>query len=175
MGCGKLGLAEAIVVEPQPHDVQFIGYQPLTLDEGVAAWVAAWPRLTTIDGTKVLVGSGVRVADRAGLQKAIAGTPQGWTRARLVELGMPSEPPPATLPPILSGFAEIWHGLSLNDETPLEELMQAATRFNGPRLLAREVLARRSDLAARSAQWRASREDDLREWGRFLAKEFSLS
>jgi hypothetical protein len=174
MKCGALGLAEAIVEEPQPYDVQFIGYEPIALSVAVAAWVGAWPRLTSIDGERVLVGSNLRVADRAGLQATIGAQQRGWNRARLIELGVPEAPPPQDLPPVLSGFAEIWHGLSLNDATPIEELLEAATRFNGPNRLAREVLSRRGDLAALSAQWRASREDELRSWGRYLAKEFQL-
>ena len=174
MKCGALGLSEAIVEEPQPYDVQFIGYEPVVLSGAVAAWVGAWPRLTSLDGERVLVGSNVKVVDRAGLQAMIDAQERGWNRARLMELGVPEGPPPADLPLALRGFAEIWNGLSLNDETPLEELLEAAMRFNGPNRLAREVLSRRNDLAALSAQWRASREDQLRSWGRYLAKEFRL-
>ncbi len=174
MKCGALGLSEAIVEEPQPYDVQFIGYEPVVLSGAVAAWVGAWPRLTSVDGERVLVGREVRVLDRAGLQAMIGMQERGWNRERLMALSVPESAPPAELPSVLSGFAEIWRGLSLTDATPIEELMRAATRINGPNRLAREVLSRREDLVTLSAQWRASREDELRSWGRYLAKEFRL-
>lgn len=173
MKCGAVGLAEAIVEEPEPHDIQFIGYDPASLSAGVAEWVGAWPRLTSIDGERVLVGASERVMDRAGLQAMIGVQERGWNRGRLIELGVPEGVPPADLPLALRGFAEVWRGLSLNDETPLEELMCEAMRVGGANGLAREVLSRRDDLAALSAQWRTSREDGLRVWGRYLAKEFS--
>ncbi len=173
MKCGAVGLAEAIVEEPEPHDIQFIGYQPVSLSAGVAGWVGAWPRLTSIDGERVLVGARARVMDRAGLQAMIGVQERGWNRGRLIELGVPEGVPPTDLPLALRGFAEVWRGLSLNDETPLEELMREAMRVGGANGLAREVLSRRDDLAALSAQWRTSREDGLRVWGRYLAKEFS--
>lgn len=174
MKCGALGLAEAIVEEPQPYDVQFIGYEPVELTAEVQAWVGAWPRLTTVDGERVLVGSDVRVQDRAGLQAMIGTQERGWNRGRLLALGVPEGAPPALLPAALRGFAEIWRGLSLDDATPIERLMEEAMRVDGPNRLAREVLSRRGDLAVLSAQWRASREDQLRSWGRYLAKEFRL-
>jgi hypothetical protein len=113
--------------------------------------------------------------DRAGLQALVGAQERGWNRARLMELGVPEGPPPAELPLALRGFGEIWRGLSLNDATPVEELMREAMRVGGPNRLAREVLSRRGDLVALSAQWRASRADELRSWGRYLAKEFRLS
>jgi hypothetical protein len=173
MRCGALGLAEAIVEEPEPYDVQFIGFEPVLLSAAVTEWVGAWPRLTTLDGERVLVGAGARIQDRAGLQALVGAQERGWNRGRLMELGVPEGPPPAELPLALRGFGEIWRGLSLNDATPVEELMREAMRVGGPNRLAREVLSRRGDLAALSAQWRASREDGLRVWGRYLAKEFS--
>lgn len=175
MKCGALGLSEAIVEEPEPHDVQFIGYEPIEISKAVAAWVGGWPRLTSLDRERVLVGRDVRVVDREGLQAMIGAQERGWNRTRLIELGVPDGPPPAELPAALSGFAEIWRGLSLNDATPIEELMGEAMRGGGPNRLAREVLSRRGDLAALSTQWRASREDKFRNWGRYLAKEFRLS
>ena len=128
MKCGALGLAEAIVEEPQPYDVQFIGYEPVLLRKEVAAWVSAWPRLTSVDGERVLVGSDVRVADRAGLQAMIGAQERGWNRGRLMALGVPEGAPPAELPSVLSGFGEIWRGLSLDDATPIGELIEAAMR-----------------------------------------------
>src|SRR4051794_7470218 len=45
MKCGTLTLAEAMVEEPQPHDVRCVGNRILAMTAEVAAWVGAWPRL----------------------------------------------------------------------------------------------------------------------------------
>jgi hypothetical protein len=82
--------------------------------------------------------------------------------------------PPASLPEDLYGFREIWHGLQLSDDTPVEELLDAATRFNGPNQLAAEILARRPDLEQWATAMISNFDEQMRKWGRYLAKKFNL-
>ena len=70
---------------------------------------------------------------------------RGHVAGTLLALGVPSSGPPASSPE-LSGFTEIWNGLRLNHETPVDELLEGAMKFNGPNLLAKQILGRRTDL-----------------------------
>ena len=69
MKCGALGVAEAIVKEPEPYDVQFIGCEPVVLIGEIAPWLGAWPRMASVRcgylavvslAQSVVAGSGMR-------------------------------------------------------------------------------------------------------------------
>lgn len=94
---------------------------------------------------------------------------------KLTALGIPSCEPPASLPEALAGFVEIWNGLQLNDETPTDELLDAATRFNGPNRLAEEVLARRRDLRELALRLMQDFSLKRRPYGHYLVKAFGLT
>lgn len=110
MKCGRSDLGDAVVSEDHPHDVQFLGYRRCDLSAEARAWASAWPRYSVVDDTRIYLPATVRF-------QAVA-------------------EPPASLPEQLAGFVEIWNGLQLNDQTPVDQLLDAATRFNGPNRLA---------------------------------------
>jgi len=143
MSCGRLAFGEAMVNEPQPYDVQFLGYQRVALGEALEAWLGAWPRFVEVGGERVLLGAGERFLDWNAMQLAIGTAPRGWGRERLLATGVPEGHAPDGLPKVLRRFAEIWVALRWNDATPVAELKNAETRFQGPNHLAREEMTRR--------------------------------
>src|SRR6185295_10803879 len=167
-----------IVTEDGPHDVQFHGYQFLELAPDARLWASAWPRCAESIGRRVYLSRDARFATREDLAAAIASAAQDqkWTALRdiLLTLGVPTDPPPDSLPEALYAFAEMWKGLRLDDITPVDELLEAATRWNGPAQLAIEVLARRSDLLDLAAKRLQSSDNDQRRHGRFLVNQFGV-
>lgn len=174
MRCGEVGYGEAVVDEPRPHDVQFLGYERIALSPELLEWLSAWPRLADRGHEQVWIGARERFENRAALDLATGEAPALNDRARLVATGVPTGPPPPGLPKPLQAFERVWEGLRFVDETPIETLMEAALEWNGPRALAYEVLARRTDLLELASQWRYSREERLRQWGQYLVREFHL-
>ncbi len=68
----------------------------------------------------------------------------------------------------------MWNGLRLNDKTPLDELLDAAMRFNGPNELAKDVLKRRTDKHKLAVRLLSDTADKRREGGRYLVDTFHL-
>ena len=179
MKCGRSELADPILTEDTPHDVQLHGFDLCEISEEVRTWASAWPRFIEVDKQWIYLSAAARFESEAELNAAVAAATaeqRGATlRDTLMALGIPSAPPPASLPESLQGFVEIWQGLQLNDETPVEELLDAATRWNGPHQLAAEVLARRMDLSELAAYLLYDPILQKRLWGRYLCREFRLS
>lgn len=177
--CGQSELADAIVTEDHPHDVQLQGFAIVELVSDARAWADAWPRYIVLNGRRVYLRASARFCSEADLNAAVeaaAMRQQGADlRETLLSLGAPASHPPASLPEELYGFREIWHGLQLSAETPMEELLEAATRFNGPNQLAAEILARRPDLEVWAAAMITTFDEGRRKWGRYLAREFNLT
>ena len=178
MRCGRTVLAFPIVTEDRPHDVQFHGYCQILLVNDARAWASAWPRFAILNDARVYLSASARFASLAELENALTGAAAAQEcktlREILLELGIPASGPPVSLPDQLDGFLEIWSGLQFDDATPLEELLEAATRFNGPHRLAREVLARRKDLQQQAMLLLWNQDDDKRRLGRYLVEEFRL-
>ncbi len=178
MKCGCSDLADPVVSEDRPHDVQFHGYRLYDLSEEARDWASAWPRFTVVNGRRVYLAANARFESGAECKASVAAAAEhqaGVTlRETLLALGIPSGPPPS-LPDALAGFIEIWEGLQLNQETPVGQLLDAATRFNGPNQLAAEVLSQRSDLPELAVLLLRSSELARRGYGRFLVKDFGLT
>ncbi len=179
MRCGKSELADAIVTEDRPHDVQHHGFEIVELAPDARAWAAAWPRFVEQDNRRIYLAAKDRFECEADLASAIALASERQygadLRETLLSLGTPPDHPPASFPEDLSGFREMWHGLQLNDDTPIEELLDAATRWNGPHRLAADILARRPDLEVWACAMISNFDEQNRRQGRYLAKEFHLS
>jgi hypothetical protein len=177
--CGQTELADPVIAEPHPHDVQLLGFDILPMTPPAREWASAWPRFIEQIRPRVYLGAEARFDTTAVLTAAIeaARTQQQSMGLRdiLVSLGIPPSEPPESLPDQLRGFREIWHGLQLNDATPVEELLDAATRWNGPNQLAADVLVRRNDLEQWGAAMIGNFDDGRRQWGRYLVKQFRLS
>jgi hypothetical protein len=179
MRCGRTDLANPAISEDRPHDVQFHGYTFFELSEEASTWASAWPRFAVVNNRGVYLPASARFDSVAELQTAIAAAAvdqAGATlRTRLLALGIPSDAPPTSLPEPLTVFVEMWEGLKLNDETPVEELLDAATRFSGPHRLATEVLSQRTDLYELAVRLFQAPELKRRSYGRFLVKQFDLT
>ena len=177
--CGRTDLADPVVTEDQPHDVQFHGYRLLDLSDDARAWASAWARFVRLEQTRVYLPADARFQSVAERDAAVAAAlqQQGGVplREKLIALGVPAGPPPASLPEALHGFVEMWNGLQLNDATPIDELLDAATRFNGPNRLAADVLARRPDLKQLAALLLWDPDETRRKGGRYLVQEFCLA
>ena len=178
MQCGRTDLAESIVTEDTPHDVQFHGYALCELAEDARAWASAWPRYKVVQEKRVYLSAAARFESDAALDAALAAAAEAQREATLSEtlraLGIPKSSPPASLPETLAGFVETWNGLQLGDDTPVEQVLDAATRFNGPHRLAAEVLARRTDLADLATIMLFDPDEQRRKWGRYLVEQFGL-
>ena len=179
MRCGKSDLADPIVSEDRPHDVQFHGYRLIELSSESRVWASAWPSFAEAENRRVYLAPYLRFETESELKAAVASAAldqrTAALRETLITLGVPQWPPPEDLPDELNGFAEIWHGLRLNDATPIDELLDAATRFNGPSRLATEILARRPDLELLAKSWIGDAVSDRRSWGYFLVRQFLLT
>jgi hypothetical protein len=179
MKCGRSDLGDAMVSEDHPHDVQFLGYRRYDLSVEARAWASAWPRYSVVDDTRIYLPAMVRFQTVAELHAAVAAAAAQQTgtalREKLLALGIPSSGPPASLPEQLAGFVEIWNGLQLNDQTPVDQLLDAATRFNGPNRLAADVLARRTDLQQLAVLLLWDPDEQRRYSGRYLVKQFGLT
>jgi len=173
--CGATELADAIVDEPHPHDVQLLGFEIHDLTPEARAWASAWPRFIERNRPWIYVSAAERFETEAGLAAIATRQQDQGLRATLLSLGAPAEHPPESLPAELYGFREIWHGLQLNDDSPMEELLDAATRWNGPRQLAAEVLARRTDLEPWAAAMVSNFDERNRKWGRYMITQFHLT
>lgn len=176
--CGRTDLADPIVTEDQPHDVQFHGYRLLDLSDEARAWASAWARFVRIEQTRVYLPAAAGFKSVAERDAAVAAAQQQVgvpLREKLIALGFPASPPPASLPEALQGFVEIWNGLQFNDATPIDELLDAATRFNGPHRLAADVLTRRPDLKQLAALLLWDPSEARRGHGRYLVQEFGLA
>jgi hypothetical protein len=176
---GRTDLADPMIAEPRPHDVRFHGYDLLELAEDARAWASAWPRYAVVDNARIYLPASARFESAADLNATVAaaaGQQSGATlREKLLALGIPSAGPPASLPDALAGFVQIWDGLQLNAETPVDELLDAATRFNGPNRLARDVLASRADLHELAVELLSDANPAPRKGGRYLVEEFQLT
>lgn len=177
--CGRTDLANPIITEDRPHDVQFFGYQLVDLSAEVRTWASAWPRFIVVDERRVYLPAGARFESIDQRAAAIAGAAAQQAglplKKKLVALGIPPFAPPESMPASLSGFVEMWNGLQLNDATPLDELLDAAMRFNGPNRLAKDVLACRRDLQQLAWQLLWDSNEVRRAGGRLLVEEFHLS
>ena len=178
MQCGRADLADSIVTEDTPHDVQFHGYYFCEISEEAKAWASVWPRYKVVQEKRVYLSAAARFESDASLNAAIAAAAEqqrdATLRDTLLALGVPQNEPPASLPESLAGFVEIWNGLKLDDDTPVDEVLDAATRFNGPKRLAAEVLARRTDLADLTTIMLFDPDEQRRKWGRYLVEKFGL-
>jgi hypothetical protein len=176
--CGKTDLANPVVSEDRPHDVQMHGYNLIELSDDARKWASAWPRYAVVNRCRIYLSAASRFASAAerdiALSEAAAWQSGATLRDTLLRLGIPGGGPPASLPKHLAGFVQIWDGLQLNDNTPVEELLDAATRFNGPHRLAAEVLARRSDLDQLAIRFLWDPDNKLRTGGRYLVEQFHL-
>ncbi len=171
-------MADPVSSEDRPHDVQFHGYRLIELPDDARQWASAWPRYAVVNGSRVYLPAASRFAStaerNAALSEAAARQSGVPLRDTLLRLGIPDGNPPASLPRQLAGFAQIWDGLRLNDDTPVEELLDAARRFNGPNQLAAEVLARRSDLDQLAIRFLWDPNDKLRAGGRYMVAQVRL-
>jgi hypothetical protein len=179
--CGRADLANPLTSEDRPHDVQFHGYAFFELTDEARAWASAWPRYVWSQSTSyksVYLAASARFTSVAELNDAVAvalvNQAGASLREKLLALGVPSSEPPPSLPKQLSGFAEFWHALQMNDSTPLNELLDAATRFNGPNQLAADVLKRRSDLHPLAIGLLSDIKEKRRRYGRYLIEQFKL-
>jgi hypothetical protein len=176
--CGRTDLADSIVTEDSPHDVQFHGYFMCELADDAKAWASAWPRYKIVDKRRVYLAGMARSETIAELEAALAAAAAAQRasplRDTLLTLGVPENAPPASLPESLAGFVEIWNGLQFTDDTPVEALLDAATRFNGPHELAADVLARRTDLADLATIMLFDPDGERRTWGRYLVEQFGV-
>ncbi len=177
--CGRADLANALVSEPRPYDTRFHGYSFIDLTDAARTWAGAWPRYALVNYVPVYLPAASRFESVAELNAAVAAALEqqaGVTwRETLLALGVPSSGPPASLPKELSGFTEIWNGLRLNDETPVDELLDGAMRFNGPNLLAKQVLARRTDLQELAVSLLSDASEKRRHGGHYLVEKFHLT
>ena len=177
--CGRADLANALVSEPRPYDTHFHGYSFFDLTDAARTWAAAWPRYVSVNYVSVYLPAAARFESAAELNAAVAGAQvrqAGLTwREILVAAGIPSSGPPASLPKELSGFTEIWNGLRLNDETPVDELLDGASRFNGPNRLAKEILGRRTDLQELAVMLLSDGVEKRRCGGHYLVETFRLT
>ena len=132
-----------------------------------------------MDHVRVYLPAAARFESTAELNAAVTAAAAwqtgGALRQKLLSLGIPSGGPPGSLPEALAGFVEIWNGLRLSDKTPVDELLDAATRFNGPNRLAADVLRRRFDLHPLAVRLLADPQAKRREGGRYLVQEFHLT
>jgi hypothetical protein len=176
--CGCSDLADPVSSEDRPHDVQFHGYRLCELSPEARDWASAWPRFVAIDNRRVYLPAAARFETIAEQEAAIAAAAAQQTgatlREKLLALGVPPGPPPSSLPGTLDGFVQIWDGLQLNDDTPVEQLLDDATRFNGPNRLAADVLSRRSDLGELAVQLLRAPDLVRRRYGSYLVGQFGL-
>ena len=176
--CGRVELSDALVNEPHPSGVQFLGYEWIALSEAVRSWAGSWPRFALLSGQRVYLSAQKTFETEAELVAAIelAAVAQIslMLREKLLQLGVPTACSPESLPEALSGFAEIWNALQWNDQTPIELVLAAANRFHGPHRLAREFLAELPDLAEQAGMLLEDSDEEVRSWGRYLVKEFAL-
>jgi hypothetical protein len=177
--CGRADLANALVSEPRPYDTHFHGYSFFDISEAARAWASAWPRYVEVNYVWVYLPAASRFESAAELNAAVASAAERQSglafREILLAAGIPSSGPPASLPKELNGFTEIWNGLRLNDETPAAELLDAATRFNGPHRLAKDVLTRRTDLQELAVTLLSDAVEKRRDGARYLVKTFRLT
>src|SRR6185437_9472455 len=110
--CGRSDLADPIATEDRPHDVQFHGFSFVELSPEARDWASAWPRYSVVAERRVYLSAAVRfetVAERdAAIAAAAAQQTSATLRETLLALGIPSTPPPASLPEALAGFVQIW-------------------------------------------------------------------
>ena len=177
--CGRSDLADPVATEDRPHDVQFHGFRFFELSPEARDWASAWPRYAVVGERRIYLSAAIRFETVAGRDAAIAEAAaqqaSATFRETLLALGIPSTPPPASLPESLAGFVQIWDGLKLNGETPVEELLDDATRFNGPSRLAADVLARRTDLPELAVRLLHAPDETRRGYGRYLVQRFALT
>jgi len=177
--CGRACLANPDVSEDRPHDVQFHGYVMRKLSKDARTWAGAWPRHARNQFPLVFLPATARFTTESELNAAIAAARHDQAsltlREKLLRAGIPAGEPPPSLPKELAGFVEIWHGLDLNDATPLDTLLREATRWNGPKQLASDILARRTDLRPLAIGFLSDEEDGQRSHGRYLVDQFHLS
>ncbi|HEX3745667.1 MAG TPA: hypothetical protein VHW09_17115 [Bryobacteraceae bacterium] len=179
MKCGCSDLADPVVSEDRPHDVQLHGYSLFDLSAEAREWASAWPRFAVVNDRWVYLPAHARFETGAECQAAVLAAAAQQTgvmlREKLLSLGIPAGPPPPSLPGELAGFVEMWEGLKLNQQTPVEQLLDAATRFNGPNRLAGDVLSQRSDLGELAVFLFRAPELERRGYGRYLVKNFDVA
>ena len=165
-GCGVVTCSEL-----RGDDGRFTGeacsvHFAIGLQPEVMAWLASWARLGPHERDVLwpMPAAWVRRGHRY--------LPAGWTgfsvedlerreaalheeqadlgvRQRLLLTGVPTEPPPAALPPQLAGFAVVWQAMQLTPEGDAEALLEQAQASGPGSDIAAELLAGMPDAPQR--------------------------
>jgi hypothetical protein len=147
MRCGAVTVSDANWDEPHPHVVIVLGYSFVDVGPELLAWLAKWPRVIWAGGAvpRCFLPSTLRANDEAALEAIELADRREQTAlsyaGRLRRAGVPSAPPPATLPKRLESFSLVWSALQLDDQTPLDTLIDQATGWGGS--IVDEVFLRR--------------------------------
>lgn len=167
--CGNVTLVEAMVIEPQPHDVQCIGNLVTDAAPALLAWLDAWPRYAQgVHDTEryVLLPPGLRAAnaaDLATLEAAFLEEQHPLDRAaRFARVGYPAVGPPEALPWPLTPFEDVRQGLALSAETPLEQLMLVVGTKSWARWVAMPLLRARAGFPALVEEWLGAIDSERR-------------
>src|SRR3989442_14895747 len=73
--CGRSDLADPVVTEDRPYDVQLHGYNLFDLSEEAREWASAWPRYAVVNQTRIYLPATARfesTAERNAALKAAA-------------------------------------------------------------------------------------------------------
>ena len=166
--CERVELSDALVNEPHPSEVQFLGYEWIALSGAVRSWAGFWPRFALLGGQRVCLSAQKTFEAELGAAIELAAVAQIvlMLREKLLQFGVPTACSPESLPDALSGFAEIWDALQWNDQTPIELVLAAANRFHGPHRLAKEFFKGLPELSERAEMLLRDPDEEVRSWGR---------
>jgi len=165
-GCGMV-----TCTEQRGDDGRFTGeawsvHVALMLKPEVMTWLASWARLGPHErevlwpmpagwvrrGHRYLPAgwSGFSVEDLERREAALHEEQADLgVRQRLLLTGVPSEPPPAALPPQLAGFAVVWQAMQLTPETDTKVLLPYAQGSGPGSAIAAELLTGMQDAPQR--------------------------
>lgn len=154
LGCGTV-----TVTEVRGDDGRYTGepsraYFKLPVPGEALAWIAQWPRarFTWLDARwpmaaelvrreVVYLPRDTRCASVAELQQLEAQS----AAYRLRDLATPTTAPPASLPAMFRGFADIWEALQLTPDSDRQRLVYLAQLRNEASAVAAEVAVQRAD------------------------------
>jgi hypothetical protein len=135
--CGIVTVTDAIWDEPHPHVVITLGYELVEVAPEVLDWLGQWPRIIWTGGVapNYFLHAGARASDGPSLEALeIAARKEQEGRVysgRLRWAGVPTNQPPAALPPKLAMSAKVWAAMQVTDETPLDVLLTHAKDWSG--------------------------------------------